>query len=257
MRPNKIKQALAEGKTVIGCAFNTIRSPEVARILAAAGFDYAYLDAEHGAFDFETIHDIARAADDAGLTPLVRVADLQYSLVARALDNGAMGVIFPRVESREILERAVSWCRFPPDGVRGFGITPSHLQVRYQRASIGDVARHINENTLVVLQIETALAVERRDELLSVPGLDVVMIGPVDLSISLGVPGDFFHPKMEEAIEKIRDSALAHGVAPGIQTRPIELAKKWMERGMRFVGCGAETGMLLQGARSIVEALRA
>ncbi len=256
MQVNKVKQALAEGKTVIGCAFNTIRSPEVPRILAAAGFDYTYIDAEHGTFDYGTIHDLARAAADTGLVPLVRVADLQYSLVARALDNGAMGIIFPRVESRELLEKAVSWCRFPPDGVRGFGITPSHLQVRYQKASIGEVAAHINANTLVVLQIETALAVEQRDDLLSVPGLDVVMIGPVDLSISLGVPGEFFHPKMEEAIEKIRDSALAQGVVPGIQTRPIELARHWMERGMRFVGCGAETGMLLQGAKSIVDALR-
>lgn len=254
MRANKVKQALQQGQTVYGCAFNTLRVPEVARILAAAGFDYTYLDAEHGNFGIESIHDIARAATDAGIVPLVRVADLQYSLVARALDNGALGIIFPRVESREVLERAVSWCRFPPDGVRGFGLTPSH--VNYENASIGDIASHANANTLVVLQIETALAVELRDELLSVPGLDVVMIGPVDLSISLGVAGDFFHPKMEEAIGKICDSALRHGIVPGIQTRPLDLAKHWRDRGFRFIGCGAETGMLLQGAKAVVNGLR-
>ncbi len=253
MRINRVKQALAEGKTVHGCAFNTLRLAEVARILAAAGFDYAYLDAEHGNFGIETIQEIARAATENGLVPLVRVADLQYSLVARALDNGAMGIVFPRVESRDLLETAVSWCRFPPLGVRGFGLTPAHVE--YEAATIEEIAEHANANTLVVLQIETVTAVERRDELLSVPGVDVVMIGPVDLSISLGVPGDFFHARMEDAIERVRQSAEKHGVVPGIQTRPLELARQWKERGMRFVGCGAETGMLMQGAKAIVKAL--
>jgi 2-keto-3-deoxy-L-rhamnonate aldolase RhmA len=254
MKPNKVKQALAEGKTVYGCAFNTLRLPEVARILAAAGFDYTYIDAEHGNFGIESVQDIARAATDSGLVPLVRVADLQYSLVARALDNGAMGIIFPRVESRELLEKAVSWCRYPPVGVRGFGLTPSHVQ--YEPASVGEIAEHMNANTLVVLQIETALAVERREELLSVPGIDVVMIGPVDLSISLGVPADFHNQKMEDAIEKVRQSAEKHGIVPGIQTRPLELARHWKERGMRFIGCSAETGMLMEGAKAIVKGLR-
>jgi 2-dehydro-3-deoxyglucarate aldolase/4-hydroxy-2-oxoheptanedioate aldolase len=183
----------------------------------------------------------------------VRVADLQYALIARALDNGAMGIIFPRVESPELLATAVSWTKFPPLGVRGFGLTPTHVE--YEKATIPQIAEHVNANTLVVLQIETALAVERREELLSVPGIDAVMVGPVDLSVSLGVPGEFFHPKMVEAMEKVRDSCLAHGVAPGTQTRTVELAKFWKERGMRFLGCGSETGMLLEGARAIVNAL--
>ena len=253
MQINKVKQALAEGKVQYGCSLNTLRLPEVVRILAAAGFHYTYIDAEHGNFGIETIQDLCRAAKDTGLCPIVRVADLQYSLVARALDNGAMGIIFPRVESPELLKKAVSWTKFPPEGVRGFGLSPSHMG--YEAATIAEIAKHVNANTLVVLQIETALAVERRDELLAVQGIDVVMIGPVDLSISLGVPGDFFNPKMVEAIGKIRDACLEHGVAPGIQTRPLELATYWKERGMRFVGCGAETGMLMQGAKAIVAGL--
>jgi 2-keto-3-deoxy-L-rhamnonate aldolase RhmA len=253
MRVNNVKEALAEGKVQLGCAFAQFRSPEVARILAVAGFHWTYLDAEHGNFDIETIQDICRAATDTGLCPIVRVADLQYSLIARALDNGAMGIIFPRVESPELLERAVSWTKFPPAGVRGFGLTPT--QVEYEPVTIPQIAEHVNANTLVVLQIETELAVERRDELLSVPGIDAVMVGPVDLSISLGVPGDFFHAKMVAAMEKIRDSCIQHGVTPGTQTRTLELAKFWKERGMRFLGCGAETGMLMQGAKAIVAGL--
>ncbi|MCW5977630.1 MAG: aldolase [Bryobacteraceae bacterium] len=253
MRVNHVKKALKEGKVQLGCAFAQFRSPEVARILAKAGFHWTYLDTEHGNFDIESVQDICRAASEWNLCPIVRVADLQYALIARALDNGAMGIIFPRVESPELLARAISWMKFPPVGVRGFGLTPTHVE--YVDATIPQIAAHMNDNIMVVLQIETELAVERRDELLSVPGIDAVMVGPVDLSVSLGVPGDFFHPKMVDAMEKVRDSCIRHGVAPGTQTRTLDLAKFWKERGLLFLGCGAETGMLMHGAKAIVTAL--
>lgn len=255
MRINHVKKALAEGKVQYGCALAQFRSPDVARILAAAGFQWAFIDTEHGGFGIETVQDINRVAVACGLAPMVRVADLQYSLVARALDCGAMGIVFPRVESVELLERAVSWCRFPPSGVRGFGLTP--LQVDFEPVTIGQMAEQISANTLVVLQIETQRAVEMRDELLSVKGVDAVIVGPVDLSISLGVPGDFQHPKMVDAMEKIRDACLAHGVAPGTQTRTAQLARFWKDRGMLFLGCNSETGMLFERAKQIIAELTA
>jgi 2-keto-3-deoxy-L-rhamnonate aldolase RhmA len=253
MKINHVKKALREGKHQLGCGFAQLRSPEVVRILAAAGFQWTFLDTEHGGFDLETIQDLCRIALLVGLSPVVRVADMQYSLVARSLDCGAEGIVFPRVESADVLERAVSWCRFPPLGIRGFGLSTMHAG--YEAVTIPQLLEHVNENVLVVLQIETALAVERRDELLSVPGIDAVMVGPVDLSISLGVPGDFFHPKMVEAMEAIRDACIRHGVAPGTQTRTLQLAKFWRDRGMLFLGCSSETGMLQERATEITKAL--
>jgi len=254
MKINTVKKALAEGRTQIGTSFGQVRSPDVARILAAAGFDWAFLDTEHGGFDLETIQDLCRAAIPAGLSPIVRVAELQYALVARALDAGAQGVIFPRVESPELLARAVSWTKFPPVGMRGFGLTPHFID--YEKATIPEMIAHLNENTMVVLQIETRLAVEIRDELLSVPGIDAVMVGPADLSISLGVPGEFQHPLVVEAMEKIRDSCVSHGVAPGTQTRNATLGRFWRDRGMRFLGCSGETAMLHEKASEVVAQLR-
>src|SRR5205085_6683768 len=122
MRKNTVKEALAEGKLQLGTGFGQLRSPEIPRLLAAAGFQWTFLDTEHGGFDLETIQDLCRVASLVGLSPVVRVADMQYSLVARSLDCGAEGIVFPRVESADILERAVSWCRFPPLGIRGFGL---------------------------------------------------------------------------------------------------------------------------------------
>src|SRR6266496_904946 len=168
MRTNSVKQALAEGKLQLGTGFGQLRSPEVPRILAAAGFHWAFIDTEHGGFDLETVQDICRVARLVGLCPIVRVGDMQYTLVARALDCGAMGIIFPRVESPEMLEKAVSWTKFPPLGIRGCGLNIMHMN--YKASTVPQIIEYMNENTMVVLQIETALAVERRDELLSIPG---------------------------------------------------------------------------------------
>jgi 2-keto-3-deoxy-L-rhamnonate aldolase RhmA len=254
MRKNSVKQALAAGQVQLGCAFAQLRSQEVARILAAAGFDWAFVDMEHGGFDYETVQDICRISSYVGFTPIVRVPDMQYPLVARALDCGSGGIIFPRVESAELLEKAISWTKFPPEGVRGFGL--STMQVDYEPATIPEILNHMNENLLVVLQIETALAVEIREELLAVPGIDAVLIGPVDLSISLGCPGDFMNPKMVDAMEAVRDTCNRRGIAPGTQTRNLTLSKFWRDRGMRFLGCSSETGMLLERATELVNALR-
>ena len=249
MHSNQVKQALIRGELQVGTSFAQLASPEIARILAAAGFDWAFIDTEHGWFGTETVREVCYASVRAGLCPIVRVVSLEYGLIARALDCGAQGVMFPRVESVELLERAVSWTKFPPEGVRGCGLNAAHID--YAKASIAEVVAHSNANTMVVLQIETKRAVEMRDELLSVKGIDAVMVGPVDLSISLGVPGEFQHPKMVEAMEQIRDSCIAHGVAPGTQTRTLPLAKFWKERGMRFLGCSSEVGMLLEKASEI------
>ncbi|HLM99737.1 MAG TPA: aldolase/citrate lyase family protein [Bryobacteraceae bacterium] len=250
MRINLVKQNLRAGKLQLGTGFGQLRSPEIPKMLAAAGFQWAFIDTEHGGFDLETVQDICRVSVMAGLSPIVRVGDLQYSLVARALDCGAQGVMFPRVESAELLERAVSWTKFPPAGVRGYGLTA--VQVDYEPLTFAQIIEHMNANTMVVLQIETRRALEAREELLAVGGIDAVMIGPADLSISLGVPGEFQHPKMVEAMEKVRDSCVKRGIAPGTQTRSSALAKFWKERGMLFLGCSNDTAMLYERAVELI-----
>jgi len=254
MHINKVKTALKGGRLQIGCSFSQLRSPEVATILGKAGFDWTYLDSEHGGFDLETLQDLSRAAIAAGMTPIIRVADLQYALVARALDCGGMGILLPRIESPEILARAVSWAYFPPLGIRGFGLTAPH--VNYEPVTMPQIIENRNTNTLVAFQIETRLALERRDELLAVPGVDAVMVGPADLSISLGIPGEFENPILIDAVEKIRDSCLKHRVAPGIHMRSLANAKFWRERGMIFLSTGSETGFLFDKASEAVKILR-
>src|ERR1039457_3865104 len=200
MRVNHTRERLAKGETALGCAIQSYRSAEVARTFAAAGFDYVFLDMEHGAFDLETVQDMIAASVGAGITPIVRVGELLYSLVARLLDAGAQGIILPRVEDPRILEEALSWMRFPPDGRRGYGVNPT--MIGYETRSFAEIIAHQNRTTRSVVQFETTLAMERADELLSLKGLDIAMVGPADLSISLGVPGQFDHPLLDDTVDR-------------------------------------------------------
>ena len=255
MRPNLVKRALEAGQMQLGTNFGVFRSSEIPKLLVAAGFKWAFIDTEHGGFDLETVQDVCRVSQLAGLCPIVRVADLQYALVARALDCGAQGIIFPRMEDPRLLETALSWTQFPPEGVRGYGLQPS--QVDYEPLPFNDVIAHLNANTLRVLQIESVRAVEARDEILSVPGIGAVLIGPADLSISMGIPGDFQNPRLIEAVELIRDTCERKSVAPGIHTRTVALARFWKERGMRFLSCGSDVSFLWDKASETAKSILA
>lgn len=254
MQINQTREKLARGETALGCGLQCYRSSEIPRAFAAAGFDYVFIDMEHGSYDLETVQDMIRASNDAGITPIVRVGELLYSLVARLLDSGAQGIILPRVEDPAILREALSWIRFPPEGKRGYGVNPT--MVRYEARSFPEIIEHQNRNTVAVVQFETRTAMERADELLSLKGLDIAMVGPADLSISLGIPGQFENPLLVSTVDALIEKCKKHGVVPGIQTRSLAMSKFWIERGMRFIGTAAEHALLLEKAKETVGALK-
>ena len=255
MYTNRTREKLAQGDTVFGCGLQVYRSAEIPRTFAAAGFDYVFIDMEHGAYDLETVQDMIAAANGAGITPIVRVGELLYSLVARLLDAGAQGVILPRVEDPKLLAEACSWMRFPPVGKRGYGVNAT--MANYEPRSFAEIIEHQNRNTVCVVQFETRLAMDRADELLSVPGVDIAMVGPADLSISLGIPGDFDNPLLVSTVDELIGKCNRHGVVPGIQVRTTKMAKFWAERGMRFIGAGGEHSLLLEKSKEVVALLRA
>jgi len=255
MRTNRTKHLLREGKIAFGSMIGHIRSPELPRMFAEAGLDWIFIDTEHGCYTIETVQDLVRTALLTPVTPIVRVADLQYSLICRCLDMGAEGIILPRVEDPDLLAKAISWMKFPPQGVRGFGL--SSPQAGYTSASFPEIMEHYNRETLVVLQIETVAALERADELASARGVDAIMIGPADLSISLGVGGEFGHPKLAAAIDKVIGVCESHGVWPAIQVRNPQIAKTWARRGMKLIGCGTDLIVLWTAMQSMAAELRA
>jgi len=254
MKKNRVKQALREGKTVIGTMITEFRTPEIARMMAAAGFDFIFIDTEHSPFTLETVVDIVRACRAVDLVCLVRVPDAEYHLIARALDAGADGLMIPRVETREVVEQIIQAAKYPPWGVRGYGLRA--ITTNYEKAEVGDWIEWLNENTMIVIQIERKRAIENVDQLVSVRGVDAAFIGPHDLSISLGVPGQFDHPRMVEAIQRVVDTCKRHNIASGIHVRDLQKLLYWKERGVRMLTYSTDVNMIMSAATEAVEELR-
>ena len=176
---------------------NEARNPEIAYLLAAAGMDFLLVDTEHASPDTETLQNITRAAKSAGLVPLARVTDNEYFIIARILDMGVMGVMVPRVDTKEEAERAVAAVKYPPSGAEALGCDPSSPTTSRQPSARPSNGRMRTRSSS--FRWESGQAVENLEKITGVPGVDVSLVGLNDLSISLGVPGEFDHPRVEEA----------------------------------------------------------
>lgn len=252
---NPLKRSLRAGRRAVGCMLVEIRQTAVMRLLANAGLDFVIIDNEHGPFTIETIADLSREAVLLGITPIVRVPDLSYASVTRPLDAGALGIMIPRVRERHEVEEVVRMAKYPPAGIRGSVMARGHTN--FLGGPVGPAMGAMNEETMVVVQIETREAFERVDSILSVPGVDVGFIGPNDLSIALGMPGEMERPEFVRALETIRDACRAGGVAPAIQMNDVIRASHWAARGMQMLSFSSEAGMLTQAARDARAAIDA
>lgn len=253
MRENRLKTALAAGKAVSGPIMEEVRTVGVVKYMAMAGHDFLWFDTEHNFLDWDTLVTLVQMSIASDIVPLVRVTDLSYPLVARALDTGAYGVIIPRVETREEVERAVSYAKYPPLGRRGAG---GQARNAYLARDARTAVEEGNALTMVIVQVESLAAVECIEEIASVPGLDVVCIGPQDLSISLGVHGEFGHPLFIETVQRIVDGCARHNIPVGMVSREATTFKRWYEMGIRFLVCGSDGSLLLQAARQDIATLR-
>ena len=252
--PSRLRERLAQGHLVIGTMLVEVRQPSVMTMLANAGFDFVLIDNEHGPFSVETIADLSRAARDAGVTPIVRIPELTYAHVAQSLDGGAQGIMLPRVTERAQVEDCVRFMKYPPAGRRGAVLGRGHT--RFKGGPLAETLAASNRETFLLVQIETAEAVERLDQILTVPGVDAALVGPTDLSVALGVPGAMDDPKLVGAIERTMTSCTAHRVLPAIHTNDVAMTAAWALRGMRLVSINSEVGLLTAGARAAVTAIR-
>lgn len=255
MRVNRTKQRLQNGQVAVGISHSQLGTAEIPKMYAAANMDWVFLDSEHSPFSSDTLHELIRAYLMTDVNVVVRVCDFQYDLVARALDSGAEGIIFPRSEDPDQLAHAIRGAKFPPQGRRGYGLGPP--QVGYRSMTFSEIMSHANEQTLLIAQIESTKALERLDELAAVEGLDVLLVGPADLSISLGVPSNWKHPKLVEAIDRVIAACNERGIFPAIQVRNFELAEFWIDRGMKLIGCGNDLAVLWEAVSGLGKQLRA
>lgn len=251
---NLTKHALKNGFSVVGTMVCEIRQPVVAQLLANAGFDFFIIDNEHGSFTNESIADLSRAGLYAGITPLVRIPDLTYPHIAQSLDGGAQGIMLPRVYGPEQVHAALDMMKFPPLGKRGNALSRGYTF--FKSGSPAEAMAKANEESLLIVQVETREAIENIEQIVSIPGVDVALVGPNDLAIALGVTGQLDLPVLHEAIDTMRLACENHGVAAAIHMNPLDKATYWADRGMRVISTNAETGLLVQAGASVAAAIR-
>ena len=253
LRENRIKRTLAQGRVAVGTMVCEMRSPAIALIMAHAGFDFMFIDMEHGAYTIETVADLIKVARLAGIAPLVRVPDPHYFLLSRPLDAGAMGLMVPRVEDVTTVESIVRSVKFPPLGSRGCSTFKGHSD--YTRVATREFTDFQNHEVLVILQIERREAIEEIEKITAVPGVDVCLIGPNDLTLSLGAESRD-DPVVVAAIDRVIAACDAAGVASGIHISDVQELGMWMRKGMRMITCSTDTEFLSRGAAHVVQGLR-
>lgn len=254
IKDNLVKRVLREGGVAIGTMVSQVRTPSIATMLRAAGFDYFFIDSEHGAFNLETIQDIALVAREAGIMPFLRVPGLEDPYLFRPLDAGVMGLLCPHVETEEQARHIVRATKYYPFGERGMSLRNVHTS--FTRGKGDEVTRRLNEETLLAVQVETAKGVENIDAIVGVEGIDSVYVGPNDLSQTVGVPGQIHHPEVTRRIERVIDACRRAGVAPGLHTYDVESAQGWLKKGIRLLGYAGDSSFIVDAGAQVVNSLR-
>ncbi len=232
MRENTTKAKLKAGETVVGCFMRT-PDASLAEFLGYQGWDFLIFDGEHGTLDPRRCEDMVRAAELRGVTPLARVTANLPHLILRTLDTGVQGAHVPWVNSGPQTEAAVQAIKYHPRGIRGLGGVRA---TGYgQTMSYGDYIRKANAETMSIIHIETAEAVDNIEDILAVPDVDVVYLGPTDLSHSLGLAGQGNHPEVQAHLDRVVEATLKTDVALGMIVKDAESAQRWRERGARYI----------------------
>ncbi len=254
--PNRLKERLARGEVALCMATRLARTPEIALIADACGFDAFFIDMEHCTISLDDAAAICMAGLGAGVTPLVRIAGHDFDDAARLLDMGALGIICPNVETAAQAQTLVRACRFPPQGTRSVA-GPGPLQ-GYRSMPLAEVNAQGNAATIVIPMLETPEGIANADAIAAVPGIDMLLIGSNDLCTALGIPGELKSPQLRAAYESVAKACKTHGKVLGVGGIRGDVAHvaELVNLGARFVIAGSDVQYLMRSARDEVAILR-
>lgn len=247
-----LKKKLSQGETVIGCWLN-LGTSITAEIVGSAGFDWVLIDLEHGAGVEKDVLVQLQALEHTPTAAIVRVEGVQRQRIHRILDMGAEGIMCPRITSGDEAREVVSALHYPPDGKRGVA---KMIRATGFGKNFNEYYRDAKENVLGIVQIETKEVLHHLDEIASLNGIDVLFIGPSDLTMDLGIFGQFDHPRFLEALTATVKAAERAGKATGILLFNPDDFKKYRELGIRMIACGSDGTFVAEGARNMAGKLK-
>ena len=252
---NIAKEKILKNELCLGVGLRQTRTADIGKIMSTCGYDWLFIDMEHNSMDIDIASQISVAAQDAGITPIVRVPDFAHHHATRVLDCGAMGIVFPHVDDATTAQRLVSNCLYPPNGHRSMtGVLP---QLDFKQKPIAEVAKLINDNMLIVIMLESPEAISNVDSIAAVEGVDVILIGTNDLCMEMGIPGDYNNPKVKEAYRKVIEACKKYGKTPGMGgVYNEELMSEYIGMGMKFILSGSDLSFMMQSASQRSNKLR-
>ena len=239
---SQIREKLQAGQPVIGTIMY-LGAPQFVEIAAEIGYEWLFVDTEHGHIDYDRLFSIMLAAKGTPLDVIVRVPCLRESAIKQALDLGASGVVVPMIQNADQVAAAVKWSKYAPQGLRGYG----PLRAFHYMMQADEYRRDANAVTTVIAQIESLDAVHSIQEIVSVPGLDGVFMGTSDLSQSMGILGEEEHPELIANVNRVFDAAQEAGVAYGTFVRRASQCRPWIERGARLMTIGSDMEFWVDG----------
>ena len=254
MKPSRIKPMLERGEPVIVPNVDRILSPRMIEILGMLGYDCVWLDMEHGHMSYERLGEMAAAARVSGMDIILRIAKGGYSNVIRPLELGVNALVLPHCMSAREAREFASMAKFHPMGRRGVG---QGIDWRYGLMEFNDFIRQANEQTVLIAQIEDREAIEDIDAIAAVENIDGLFLGPCDLSMSYGVPGETAHPLIRDAIGKIAQAAKRHHKWWGLPAAPGEDMREKLKMGARFINPVQEVGVFIRGFRQALDLSKA
>ena len=255
MLENPVKRSIKSGNVSIGTMMFEFACTGIGRIAANSGAEFAVYDMEHTGWDIETIRMLIATTPRPKLVPIVRIPTTQYHFISRTLDMGAMGIMAPMVESAEEARLLVQSAKYPPIGRRGAAFSIAHDD--YRTDPIPEVVRSSNDESLLIVQIETATGLKNLEEIAAVPEIDVLWIGLYDLSNSLGIPGQTQHPEIQSAIDRVIAACHKHGKVPAVLVTSVEEGRAQIKRGFRLVAFGGDVWIYQTALTQGLAAVRA
>src|SRR5215475_12233907 len=246
---NKAKARLKNGELAIGCGIRLVRNVDIIKIMKSAGFDWMFIDCEHGSTSIETACELSVAAQDSGVAPIVRVPYGELAMATRVLDGGALGIVIPHVDTAEEAKEIADRLRYPPRGHRSVG--GGQAQFDYAPMKMAEMTKRSDDNTLVTVMIETPKAVRNAEAIAAVPGIDCLLVGSSDLSMELGIPGENGHQKIQDSVDKIVAACKKHKKWAGMGgAYSEELLQLYIGKGIKLLLAGNDLPMLTNAART-------